>query len=60
MTYDEIYKALWSKRQNAFIQTSKARDCGDNEGVEYWSGAASSYNIALELFNLVEEGTTNE
>ena len=55
MTYEEIQKALWDKRQDAFIQTSKARDTGDWEAVEYWSGAASSYHEALQLFNSLEE-----
>ncbi len=55
MTYEEIKQAIWNKRQNAFIQTSKARDCGDWDAVEYWSGASSSYNMALQLFDLLEE-----
>jgi hypothetical protein len=55
MTYIEIHAALWGKRQNAFIQTSKSRDCGDWEAVEYWAGAASSYHEALQLLNSLEE-----
>jgi len=55
MTYIEIHAALWDKRQDAFIQTSKARDCGDWEAVEYWSGAASAYHEALQLLNSMEE-----
>ena len=55
MTYEEIKQAIWNKRQNAFIQTSKARDCKDWDAVEYWSGAASSYHEALQLVISIEE-----
>ena len=55
MTYDEVTEKLWKKRQDAFVQTTMARDCGDWEAVEYWSGAASSYHEALQLLNSLEE-----
>jgi hypothetical protein len=55
MTYTDIHAALWDKRQDAFIQTSKALDVNDIVAAEYWTGAASAYHEALELLNSLEE-----